>query len=182
MNALAVASEQIGSAAYSPNAITSYAGTVVRLDEWKRTLLLKTVVSVSDEGQQIRNELPAATTPLARDIFSLPREVQRLRGFTSLTPDWDSYGAEPIAPTAIAAAEKLLLRVVRTFGIRPDIVAPLATGGVHLEWSGEEAEIDVWANPNGTYSYLFTKGDVLSEMHGITIGQIFDRVSKTLIN
>lgn len=151
--------EQFDSAPYNFCSGASSVGRVSRLSEWEQSQ-------------------PAGRVPQMPE----PEDVRRIRGFASLAPNWNSYGARPIAPAAIAAAEKLLARVVRTFGFRPDIIAPVATGGIHFEWSGTEAEVEVRANPDGTYSYLHTQGGTSSEMRSATIGQVFDRVSKTLIN
>ncbi len=71
-----------------------------------------------------------------------PGDPNRLDEFKSLEEDWDSYGADPISPKAIVTAKNLL----RTCS-RPDFIAPLADGGVQLEWEcpdinrGAEVEI-----------------------------------------
>ncbi len=159
MNVLTVVPKQIGSAARNIGSTDLYSGNFLRLNEWVQSQLAGGVPQMPE-----------------------PEDVRQIRGFATLAPNWNSYGAKPIAPAAMAVAEKLLARVMRTFGIRPDIIAPVATGGVHFEWSGTEAEIDVRINPDGTYSYLSTLDGASSEMRGATADQVFDRVSKTFSN
>jgi hypothetical protein len=69
------------------------------------------------------------TTSLGGDTTSDP-----LAGYSRYsTPNWDGYGAEAITPETIAAAQRLIRDLPKTFG-EPDI-APGADGTIGLEWS-----------------------------------------------
>ena len=89
----------------------------------------------------------------------------RLREMVLLEADWDSYGAVPIHPQAIALAQQLsndiLLHVgSRGFalaGLRVDVL-PLADGGVQVEWAGPSGRLDVEVTPERTFNYLLMHG------------------------
>ena len=76
------------------------------------------------------------------NIWLRPGDPNRLDEFKSLEDNWDSYGADPISPKAIATAKSLLRACTP-----PDFIAPRADGGVQLEWEcpdinrGAEVEI-----------------------------------------
>ena len=76
------------------------------------------------------------------NIWLRPGDPNRLDEFKSLEENWDSYGAQPISPKAIDRA-KDLLRVCSP----PCFIAPLADGGVQLEWecpdANRRAEVEV---------------------------------------
>lgn len=86
---------------------------------------------------------------------------ERLDEIAKLGPDWDSYGADPPSPLAIAIAYELLLIVDINFGrvayeqSQPQVVAPRADGGIQIEWGTRPIEIAVHADPTGALGYLF---------------------------
>jgi hypothetical protein len=85
---------------------------------------------------------------------------ERIARFGELEPDWDSYGAKKISPTAMAKAQDVL----QALGKRPasaigdDVlgvrVAPLPNGGVLLEWRGPSADLEVEITPTGGLDLL----------------------------
>lgn len=66
--------------------------------------------------------------------------LARLDSFRNLEPGWDSYGAQPIDPRAIAKAQELLNSLT---------VVPTACGGVQVEASAEGVEIEEEIGPDG---------------------------------
>lgn len=86
---------------------------------------------------------------------------QKLRLFADLQPDWDSYEALAISETAIVTAQALLgdlsLRP-SAFGSRslvPFSIAPVATGGINIEWRREDAAaLELWIGPDGAVTSL----------------------------
>ena len=84
----------------------------------------------------------------------------RIARFADLEPDWDSYGAQRIAPTAIAVARDVLRSVIHE--TEPALservlsvwIAPLPSGGVVLEWRGAAAELEVEIAANGALDLL----------------------------
>ena len=103
---------------------------------------------------------------------SLVPSLQRIAEMTELPPNWDSYGGVP--PTARAVAEAcLLIEAVaeaheRIAGVRqaPWTSAPIADGGLHIEWLGDRCRIEVQVSPSGELGYLLVReGDADAEYH-----------------
>ncbi|MGI8855054.1 MAG: hypothetical protein ACR2JW_04835 [Thermomicrobiales bacterium] len=106
--------------------------------------------------------------------------IAQLRGFARLEPDWNSYGAKPVSRDAISVATDLLTHIARIAQARPDFVAPLANGGVQLEWSGAAAEIAVRVSPDQTLAYLSTEGGAHTEEHDVPLDEVVRLVVQTL--
>lgn len=91
----------------------------------------------------------------------MPWALEQLDELRELEADWDSYGADPIAPRAIALATNLLYLVdEKLSGVAfeqswPQIVAPRADGGVQIEWGTPPTQIAVHADPSGNLGYLY---------------------------
>jgi hypothetical protein len=87
--------------------------------------------------------------------------VQRLQELLALPADWDSYGAERISPVAVSRAKGLVRNVASQYWPQvgtaavPSFVAPIANGGVHLEWSGRDAEFELEVGEGAKLSYLW---------------------------
>ena len=84
--------------------------------------------------------------------------------FGTLRPDWDSYGAAPIELPALQKAEKLFSQIVDRFyltkreQLHPFDVAPLASGGVQLEWRSPKGALEVEIHSQQSHGYLLTLG------------------------
>lgn len=81
----------------------------------------------------------------------------------TLTPNWDSYGSEPMNQRAIDVA----LNLVHDVGFRnipaPRVI-PVSGGGIQLEWVKENRELEVEIHPDGTIAYLVVhNGEPTSE-------------------
>lgn len=92
-----------------------------------------------------------ATNPEER---ALPKQISdRIDHLRSLKHDWDSYGADPISPKAIDAAEHLICRSIALLEERgkreptPYVIAPVADGGVQVEWRGAAGALEVEVAP-----------------------------------
>ncbi len=110
--------------------------------------------------------------------ISLQPTVQRIAELADLGPDWDSYGAEPLTAKALIEAVRLTTRMAERFASAaeqralPWMVAPLADGGVQIEWRGASGALEVEISPEGQFGYLLETG------HGSTISyQEGDHVS-----
>ena len=92
--------------------------------------------------------------------------LRRIAAFAELEPDWDSYGGEPSSPIARAEATRWVEIVGDLFGpragaaVRPYSVAPLADGGVQIEWRGPGGIVELEVGPAGELGYLFVKDQV----------------------
>jgi len=97
--------------------------------------------------------------------------LQRLEALERLTVDWDSYGGDPPSRTALLTACMFLESVGRQLGpffaegARPYAVAPVADGGVQLEWRGPSGEIEIEVDPNGQLGYWVSCAE--GELQGI---------------
>jgi hypothetical protein len=115
--------------------------------------------------------------------------LRRLDRFATLERGWDSYGAQPISVNAIEAASVLLMSLAAHlepwFGrrVKPYVVAPLASGGVQLEWRGPSGIIEVDVDPEGTFSYLLLQGaeeDAVAEDNNVSPVVIQELLSEVL--
>ena len=90
----------------------------------------------------------------------LARELAKLARFAELPPDWDSYGADPVSPAAIAATRETLTAVTSLLvhqtpsSARPSALAPLANGGIQIEWDGPSGELTIEVGPEGEIGFL----------------------------
>ena len=123
-------------------------------------------------AQQVKKELEdpraaqveASTTRPGASSAALQRAFERLGELTRLGPNWDSYGAEPISPQAIALARQFLTAVAERFAawagdrVHPYVIVPLANGGVQLEWRGPGGDLEVEIGPAGDFAYLLITG------------------------
>ena len=116
--------------------------------------------------------------------------MDRLARLAELSTDWDSYGAAPPSSRAIAMARDLLSAVDARFGhtigerVRPYAVAPIADGGIQLEWRGPYAEIEVEIDPAGQQGYLFIDKQgierTFEEQDNLAQSEVVDAVAKVL--
>lgn len=90
--------------------------------------------------------------------------LRKLDELKNLPEDWDSYGADPISPNAIAKAKSIVTSVMIAFGgiignvVQLTDVIPIADGGVQLEWIGPHAELEIEISPNGNIGLLYISG------------------------
>src|SRR5687768_1919567 len=84
---------------------------------------------------------------------------ERLAELSRLEPDWDSYGALRIAPTALKSAGSIIGKVIARAGDRgvPRDIMPIADGGVALEWRGPGVELGLNACPEGGWTALLVE-------------------------
>jgi hypothetical protein len=77
----------------------------------------------------------------------------RLAQLLKFTAGWDGHTGRPISPTVAVYAYYLVPRLMRP-GTPPPFVAPLASGGVQLEWhrNGWDLEIEI-KGPGQLYAY-----------------------------
>lgn len=116
-----------------------------------------TLEQIEDVAHQISLELQLdlrqhlATASQERAPEWLPEVEDAIRQLTTVSPNWNSYGARAVQPLIIQSAMKLLREIVRSDTPRPS-VAPTARGGVQLEWHtrGVDLEIEL-AVPEGIH-------------------------------
>lgn len=87
--------------------------------------------------------------------------LDQLESIAALPEDWDSYGAVRIAPLAVATVRELLNGLAarpRAAKLLPFHVAPIATGGVQLEWkSADGSGLELWINGAGQFDAVLDR-------------------------
>ncbi len=85
----------------------------------------------------------------------LRKDLERIDSLRELADDWNTYGGVPATVLAAASASDLLRSLVsdderpRYTLVRPHSIAPLASGGLNLEWRGPHGEMTVEVYPDG---------------------------------
>lgn len=119
---------------------------------------------------------------------SHPEVIDRIEYLANLEPDWDGYSAKAVSQVAVKKCLRLLNTIDRELfsGIGEPFVAPMADGGLELEWEMAcKTEITLAIPPDGTIvRYVLTRFDqagraednegVLSE--GLGINEMFSSV------
>jgi hypothetical protein len=84
----------------------------------------------------------------------LSQTESALQGLLRLPSGWDSYGAHPINPDIVHAANRLLREIARRDTPQP-VVVPTVRGGVQIEWhtGGIDLEIDFLSPEKAHASY-----------------------------
>jgi len=129
----------------------------------------------------------AGTPSLAVSQPAVLSALQRLEELASLGPNWDSYNADPLSPTAVAHVRELLSEVDRWFRyFTPPLaaqslsVAPVADGGVALEWQSPRRELEVEIGPDGRCTYLLIDntedGPRYTEKANVAFTEVLNRV------
>ena len=115
---------------------------------------------------------------------------ERVSRLAKLGENWDSYGANPVSDAAVVRTERLLSEFVTSFGdligtgIRPYAIAPLASGGVQLEWRSPDGFLEVEVGPDGDLGYLLAEhqGDerVFEEGDNVTAAEVLELAARVL--
>jgi len=123
-------------------------------------------------------------------IKRLGTALVRLDQLTELEANWDSYGAEPIANTAIITAHKLIAEAILHFADKhgpravPYDIGPLPAGGVQVVWKGPHAELEVDISAEGRYGYLLIinpgNNPTYEEDNDVSLDTIIALISQTL--
>ena len=93
-------------------------------------------------------------------VTALRPTIERLAEFAALSSNWDSYGGLPASPRAVSAATELLVLLADYLPdldperLVPFAVAPIADGGVQLEWRRQRHDLEVEIAPGGELGYL----------------------------
>ena len=121
--------------------------------------------------------------------ISLAPSLERLKELALLEADWDSYGAQPVSSAAFIAAFELLDAVKDRLSRKvrdplPQFIAPLADGGLQLEWSGQKGDIEVEIDPNGALGYVHIERQgtnrKFKEEHQVSLNEVLNLLSQFL--
>jgi len=84
---------------------------------------------------------------------SLWRVFTSIRELANLPSNWDSYGSQPLAASAVRRSFNLLPLVLSDTSPAPSVI-PTRDGGVQFEWHRGGIDIEVKIPPSGSASYL----------------------------
>ena len=73
--------------------------------------------------------------------------IQKVIGFSTLAPNWDSHGSQAPALGVRQTAIDFLLRVPGELFPAPRVV-PVSAGGYHFEWSVGDRELEISIEPD----------------------------------
>lgn len=117
------------------------------------------IVSSTLEKLRVRQEHPQANAQWSAVLLVggfLPaqiRTISKLRELLSLPQGWDSYGSPPPTAVAVERAIRVVLETTQQIFFLPRIV-PVPGGGVQLEWSSGQRELEIEIDDNGFVEYL----------------------------
>ena len=89
---------------------------------------------------------------------ALWRVLEALHRLSELSANWDSYGSEPIAESAIRRTISHLHFFLRDETPEPSVV-PTNDGGVQLEWHGAGVDIEAKFPPSAPISFFISSSD-----------------------
>jgi hypothetical protein len=84
----------------------------------------------------------------------IPQTIDRLTQLSRLQQNWDSYGAFPVSPQAIALAIQVMSNVMTDRTPMPTIV-PTTDRGIQLEWHLAGIDMEVEIRSDGILSVLY---------------------------
>ncbi|GAB3639335.1 hypothetical protein GCM10027422_49260 [Hymenobacter arcticus] len=126
-------------------------------------LLAKSYGDVTQSVTEDASPAPAGAALL------LDRTVEKVLGFAALPSDWDSYGAEPVAPQAIQAAVDVLnnpcfLHLLPRHNARL-AVFPRRDGGLQFDVDGGiyALEATIAATGEAEYTFFDAQNEVAQE-------------------
>ena len=90
-------------------------------------------------------------------INALARYRRELLNYSTLTENWDGYGAEPIPETTIQNAFQFL-KTLPPY-VMPSRIAPSGDGEINIIWDSQETYADFGINNDGTYSFFLESGE-----------------------
>ena len=99
----------------------------------------------------------ASAEPMLADIVVDHEMRERLQLLQSLPENWNGYGELPITRGAVARTAELLA-ALEPMHSTPDIV-PTPDGGVQIEWSGGDCDLEVEVQAVGSISASFVGED-----------------------
>lgn len=121
--------------------------------------------------------------------ISLTSIFERLKELAQLEADWDSYGAKAISSVALVTAFEVLEGVKERLSTKvkeplPQFIAPLADGGLQLEWSGQKGDIEIEIYSDGDLGYVLIEGQgttpKFQEKHHVSLDEVLNLLSQFL--
>ncbi len=113
-----------------------------------------------------------STAPLSQPVDLTPA-LDRLVHLAKIPSDWDAEGGEEPTSVAIAMAAKVVVTAAQRFQllagnqVLPFVLAPLADGGIQVEWRTDILDLELEVGRDGELGYLLVEhGDSPSYEEG----------------
>jgi len=103
------------------------------------------------------DSLWVGTTPMMSVSVQFLSCVRRIQELAQLPEGWNSYGSKRIQPAAVEGAVRVL-RATDSERLPVPHLAPVADGGIQIEWTVGERSAEVEVRPTGTVEYLVDLG------------------------
>jgi hypothetical protein len=102
------------------------------------------------------------------------KQIMKIKSFSNLQPNWDSYGAE--VPSSISMNNSIdFIYQLDDRELQPYFVAPGNNGEVLVEYKKENRAAEIYFNPDGTNELL------LFENNNLIIESTVDKGYKDLL-
>lgn len=104
----------------------------------------------ADGDAMATNSIVTATAQI-----ELRQDLERIDSLQKLADNWNTYGGVPVTIRAAASASDVLRSLASEDErpnytlVRPYGIAPLASGGLNLEWRGSHGEMTIEVYPDG---------------------------------
>ena len=113
-------------------------------------------------------EESAASSQLSRVLLLYYAELaflaslRRIAELKRLPEDWDSYGSPRIQQLAVQRAVEVVSAVAME-DVRPPQIVPVSGGGLQIEWTSANRELEIEILPDGSIEYLTVEGERTDE-------------------
>jgi hypothetical protein len=138
---------------------------------------------LSEEGRRFPLRLSGGQIDieiLGQDPRWLYPTLHAIQHLSRLEANWDSYGAPPVAPSAIVHALNVLGTILDDDSPTP-IVVPTAAGNVQLEWHQGGIDVEICCSAQGRVSaYLYNHSNHQEEELAIVGPEELERLSTVL--
>jgi hypothetical protein len=84
--------------------------------------------------------------------------LRRIGELKRLPDDWDSYGSPRIQQLAAQRAVQVL-SAAAIEGVRPPQIVPVSGGGLQIEWTSANRELEIEILPDGSIEYLIVEAE-----------------------
>jgi hypothetical protein len=139
------------------------------------------------ESSAVPVALPVKQVTAGSDISGSARSRSNWIGLQTskiraLSPNWDGYGADPIAPATIEKIEGLLKYLVPSRA-RPGTLVPAADGSVQAEWHTRAVSFGLLVEEGGLTScwIRLTGSDQEVERHGFDAQELFKAAAQAYL-
>jgi len=136
-------------------------------EQVKQQEYVKELTAARRKAEQKVQALDAMQERVAAGLVALRNANNRIMELASLNVNWDSYGAYPITAKAVATSTAILLELQEHILVERHaismmtFIAPLADGGLQLEWECESDQLELEILGDGSIGYVHLRNGVV---------------------